>query len=414
MTVESAPARQQSSPTEVLVRTGHQCYVPNYKPREIVLDRGEGSRVWDLDGNEYIDLGTGISVNSLGHRHPSLLAALAAQSERLWHTSNIYFTEPPVLLAQELVAATFADRVFFCNSGGEANEAAIKLVRKYSSLSHPPDKREIISFEGSFHGRTLAAVTATAQPKYHEGFEPLPAGFRYCPFNDFDAIEQLISAQTCAVLVEPVQGEGGITSAAPGFLAHLRSLCDRHQALLVFDEVQSGMGRTGRLFAHEWDDVTPDVMTVAKALGCGIPIGAMLAREEVAAALTLGTHGSTFGGNPLACAVARVALREIRTPALLANVHAQGEVFRQRLHRIGERTGLFREIRGRGLMIGAELVDNFAGKAGEIMEQCRRHGVLILQAGPDVLRFLPPLNINDADLALGLERLESALVDYTA
>ncbi len=409
MTAHGAPSQQPGSTTESLVATGLRCYVPNYKPRGMIIDRGKGSRVWDLDGNEYIDLGTGISVNSLGHAHPALLEALEAQSRKLWHTSNIYFTEPTVRLAEELVQATFAERVFFCNSGAEAIEAAIKLARKYSSLHSAPEKREIITFEGSFHGRTLAAVTATAQPKYHEGFEPLPGGFRYCPFNDFGAVEAMMSANTCAVLVEPIQGEGGITAAAPGFLAHLRALCDRHGALLMLDEVQCGMGRTGMLFAHEWDQIAPDVMTVAKALGGGLPIGAMLAREEVAAALELGTHGSTFGGNPVACAVARAALAEIRSPALLANVRSRGEELMQRLERLGDDTGMLHEVRGRGLMIGAQLADAFAGQAGDIMERCRRHGVLILQAGPDVLRFLPPLNVTPGDLDAGVERVAAAM-----
>ena len=252
-------------------------------------------------------------------------------------------------------------------------------------------------------------MTATAQPKYHEGFEPLPGGFRYCPFNDFGAVEAMMSANTCAVLVEPIQGEGGITAAAPGFLAHLRALCDRHGALLMLDEVQCGMGRTGMLFAHEWDQIAPDVMTVAKALGGGLPIGAMLAREEVAAALELGTHGSTFGGNPVACAVARAALAEIRSPALLANVRSRGEELMQRLERLGDDTGMLHEVRGRGLMIGAQLADAFAGQAGDIMERCRRHGVLILQAGPDVLRFLPPLNVTPGDLDAGVERVAAAM-----
>lgn len=239
--------------TTELIAEGVRCYLPNYQPREIILDHGKGSRLWDRDGKEYIDLGAGIAVNSLGHANPDLLAALHSQAEKLWHTTNIYYTEPAILLAQELVEATFADQVFFCNSGAEANEAAIKLARKRASKSSPPDQREIITFSGSFHGRTLATVTATAQPKYHEGFEPLPAGFRYCPFNDFEAVTSLFNDNVCAVLVEPIQGEGGVTPAAPGFLSHLRSLCDQHNALLIYDEVQCGMGRTGRLFAHQWE-----------------------------------------------------------------------------------------------------------------------------------------------------------------
>lgn len=400
-----------SAETEQLVETGLRYYVPAYRPRGIVLDHGRGARLWDRDGNEYIDLGTGISVNSLGHQDPELVEALVSQAHKLWHTSNVYFTEPAIRLAQELVqAAPFADRVFFCNSGAEANEAAIKLARRHSSLRHPPDKREIITFRGAFHGRTLATVTATAQPKYHEGFGPLPGGFVYCDFNDFDAVESCFSERTCAVLVEPVQGEGGIRAALPGFLGHLQELCRRHDALLMLDEVQCGMGRTGRLFAHQWEDgVTPDVVSLAKALGGGVPIGAMLAGPGVSETLQVGSHGSTFGGNPVVAAVARVVLRRMGSAELMDNVVRQGEVLRARLGEIGAELGLFSEVRGRGLMIGAGLVGERKGRAGELMEACRRHGVLMLQAGPDVLRFLPPLNINDEELGEGLDRLTRGL-----
>ena len=295
-----------SSNTRDLIETGRRAFVGNYSPREVVLDRGEGARLWDVDGTEYIDLGTGIAVNNLGHENPELVAAFEEQGRKLWHVSNIYWSEPAIRLADELIERSFAERVFFCNSGAEANEAAIKLVRKWSSLDHPPEKREIITFEGSFHGRTLATVTATAQPKFHEGFEPLPGGFTYCPFNDFDAIASKVSERTCAIMVEPVQAEGGVHVPAPGYLEHLRKLCDQHDALLVFDEVQTGMGRTGTLWAHLSEGVLPDVMTLAKALGCGLPIGAMLVGAKAADALQVGSHGSTFGGNAVACAVARV------------------------------------------------------------------------------------------------------------
>jgi len=397
-----------------LIKKGQGYYVPNYKPREIILDHGKGARIWDLDGNEYIDLGTGISVNSLGHQDPELVDALITQAKRLWHTSNIYFTEPAIRLAEELVQASFAERVYFCNSGGEANEAAIKLARKHSSRHFPADKREIITFKGSFHGRTLATVTATAQPKYHEGFEPLPGGFTYCPFNDFEAIETTISEKTCAVLIEPIQGEGGIVPTAPGFLKHLRELCDRHQALLMLDEIQCGMARSGRVFAHQWEQgVTPDVMTLAKALGGGLPIGAMLTKSKIAAALKVGTHGSTFGGNPVVASVARVVLRRVQQPELLDNVRKQGAVLQEHLKQLSESLDLFKEIRGRGLMIGAVLNDTLEGKAGKITEHCRAHLVLVLQAGPNVLRFLPPLNITDEDLEEGLKRLDSALRTFS-
>lgn len=399
----------QSSDTQSLVTAGQQSYVPNYAPKPIVLDHGEGARLWDLDGKDYMDLSTGIAVNSFGHQHPELVAAMMEQGKKLWHASNIYYVEPAVKLAEEIVASTFAERVFFCNSGSEAVEAAIKLVRKHSSMHHGEDKREIITFDGSFHGRTLAAVTATSQPKYHEGFGPMPGGFTYCAFNDPEAIAAKMSEKTCAVMVEPVQGEGGITPAQQGFLAHLRELCDKHDALLVFDEIQCGMGRTGKLFAYEHEDVTPDVVTMAKALGGGLPIGALLVGEKAQEALPFGSHGSTFGGNPVVTAVARVTLRLAQSPELMANVERQGERFRGFLNEINAELGLFKDIRGRGLMIGAELVEAHAGKAGELLDKCTDAGVLALVAGPDVLRLLPPLTITDEETTISIERLDTAL-----
>ena len=292
--------------TDALVATGVRTYVPNYAPKPVVFDHGEGSRLWDIDGREYIDLGTGISVNSFGHRHPDLIAAVTAQAGRLLHTSNLYYVEPTVRLAEELVDGTFAERVFFCNSGAEANEAAIKIVRRRAAeAGRGPEDREIITFEGSFHGRTLATVTATAQPKYHEGFEPMPGGFSYCAFNDPEALQAAISDRTCAVMLEPVQGEGGVMPAQQGFLRHVQDLCRRHDALLVLDEIQSGMGRTGKFFAYEWEaGIEPDVVTMAKALAGGLPMGAVLTGARASDALTVGTHGSTFGGNPVSAAAA--------------------------------------------------------------------------------------------------------------
>ena len=401
---------EQSARSRTLVATGQRRYVPNYAPKEMILDRGAGARLWDLDGNEYVDLGAGISVTSLGHGDPELAEALAAQAGRLWHVSNLYFSEPVVRLADELCEASFADRVFFCNSGAEANEAAIKLARKHASLRHGAEKHEIVTFHGGFHGRTVATVTATAQPKYQEGFGPLPGGFRYCDYNDVAALDAAIGERTCAVLVEPIQGEGGVIPAEDGFLAAIAERCRTHDALLMFDEIQSGLSRTGRLFACQWEeDVVPDVVTIAKALGGGLPIGAMLVGARAAETLQPGSHGSTFGGNPVAAAVARVVLRKLRSPELLANVERQGERLRKRLAGLHNALGIFSEIRGRGLMLGAVLSDAWAGRAGELGEVCRRHGVLVLQAGPDVVRFLPPLNITDAELDDGMDRFELAV-----
>jgi len=398
--------------TDALFALCERHYLPIYRPRRIILDHGRGSRLWDRDGREYVDFGAGIAVNALGHAHPSLVAALTEQAGRLWHTSNIFVSEPPLRLAEELVhASKFAQRVYLCNSGAEANEAAIKLARKWATArGRAPERRVILSFRGSFHGRTLAAVTATAQPKYHEGFEPLPPGFRYSDFNDLAAAEAAMAAgDVCAVLVEPVQGEGGVTPATEAFLSGLRALCDRHDALLVLDEIQCGMGRTGRLFACHGYGVVPDVVTLAKALGSGFPIGAMLVGARAGDAMQFGAHGTTFGGNPLAASVARVALRELSSPALLANVERQSLALRDGLASIDADLHLFAEVRGRGLMLGAQLRDAHAGKAGDILERCIDHGLVLLQAGPEVLRFVPPLNISDADVAEGLSRLRDAL-----
>ncbi|MCY4348840.1 MAG: aspartate aminotransferase family protein [Thiotrichales bacterium] len=401
---------EPSAKSRELVSTGQRRYVPNYAPKEMILDRGAGARMWDLDGTEYVDFGAGISVTSLGHGDPDLAEALAAQAGRLWHVSNLYFAEPVVRLADELCEASFADRVFFCNSGAEANEAAIKLARKHASLSHGPEKHEIVTFHGGFHGRTIATVTATAQPKYQEGFGPMPGGFRYCDYNNVAALDAAIGERTCAVLVEPIQGEGGVVPAEDGFLTAIAERCQAHDALLMFDEIQSGLARTGRLFAHQWEEgVVPDVVTIAKALGGGLPIGAMLVGEKAAETFQPGSHGSTFGGNPIAAAVARVVLRKLRSPELLANVARQGERLRRRLTALHNEIGFISEVRGKGLMLGAVLRDEWAGRAGELGEVCRRHGVLVLQAGPDVVRFLPPLNITDAELDDGMDRFESAM-----
>lgn len=403
--------------TADLVLTAKRRMLPIYRPRELVLERGQGARVWDHDGREYIDFAAGIAVCSLGHGDPDLLAALTEQAGRLWHTSNVFYSEPPIRLVEELATASgFAERVFLCNSGSEANEAAIKLVRRWASQQgREAGKRVVLTFRGSFHGRTLAAVTATAQPKYQEGYEPLPGGFRYVDFNDEAAVETAMAAgDVAAVMVEPVQGEGGVMPAKPGFLRFLREQCDRHGALLVLDEIQCGMGRTGELFAFQGEGITPDIVTLAKALGGGFPIGALLAGSKVAEVMQFGAHGSTFGGNPLAAAVARVALRKLASPEVLGNVARQAERLRAGLAALDAAFGLFAQVRGRGLMIGAALGPAHAGRAGEILDHCARHGLLLLQAGPDVLRFVPALTISDADIDEGLARLRAALVDFVA
>lgn len=405
-----------STRTTALVESARQHLVPTYRQRALVLERGQGSRLWDIEGREYVDFAAGIAVSALGHGDADVLAALHEQAGKLWHTSNIFHSEPPLRLAEELIVASgFATRVFFCNSGAEANEAAIKLARRFAAnAGRPPERRTIISFHGSFHGRTLATVTATAQPKYQQGFEPLPGGFRYAPFNDAAGFDAVFGDDVAAVIVEPVQGEGGVLPAAPGFLAHLRARCDEVGALLVLDEIQSGMGRSGKLWAHQFDGVAPDVMTLAKGLGCGFPIGAMLVAERAAQTLEFGSHGTTFGGNPLATAVARVALRKLAAPELLANVETQAQALRDGLRELDEKHQVFAHVRGRGLMLGAVLRPEYSGRATEILDHAAHAGLLLLQAGPDVLRFVPALNIGADEVAEGLARLDGALTAWRA
>lgn len=389
---------------------GHKYYMPNYKPRNIVFVNGTGSILKDYSGKEYIDLASGIGVNCLGHKDSEIVEALTLQASKLWHTSNIYFSEPPIQLAQELVEQTFADQVFFCNSGAEANEAAIKLARKFSSETYPPEKRTIITFEGSFHGRTLATVTATAQPKYHAGFEPLPGGFRYCSFNDFESLQSQFDDDVCAVLVEPIQGEGGVVPISNEFLTEIRRLCDEHNALLILDEIQCGMGRTGKLLAYEWcDGINPDIVTLAKALGAGMPIGATLATRQISRSLGYGSHGSTFGGNPMSCSVARVVLRRVTDPEFQNGVTKKGQYMRNCLDQINDELNLFSEVRGRGMMIGAVLKEDYSNIASNVIDKCLEEGVLILQAGPNVLRFLPALTISTEELSEAFDRIRSAL-----
>jgi len=392
-------------------------YLPIYRPRPLILERGQGARVWDNQGREYIDFAAGIAVCGLGHNHPELKAALIAQAEKLWHTSNWYYSEPPLQLARELVAASgFAQRVFLCNSGAEANEAAIKLVRRYaSSRGKSPQQRVIISFEGSFHGRTLATMTATAQPKYQHGFEPLPEGFRYARFNDVVQLEAAMAlGDVAAVMLEPVQGEGGVMPVSTEFMQRARELCDQHNALLVLDEIQCGMSRTGKLFAHTHWGIRPDIVTLAKALGGGFPIGAVLAGKKVAQVMHAGDHGTTFGGNPLAAAVARVALRLLASTELQAHVTRQSMALRTGLERINQQFPLFEELRGMGLMLGAVLKAEYADDIAALLNCATEQQLLLLQAGNNVLRFVPPLTINDEELESGLLRLQEAIACFMA
>ena len=383
--------------------------VPNYAPGKIIPVRGEGSHIWDQDGREYIDFAGGIAVSALGHAHPALVEALTAQGKKLWHLSNVMTNEPAIALAKKLTELTFADKVYFCNSGAEANEAALKLARRHAWLKHGDEKHEIISTLSSFHGRTLFTVSVGGQAKYKEGFEPTPGGISHVPYNDLAAMEARISDKTAAIIVEPIQGEGGVTPAKKEYLEGLRALCDKHDALLIFDEVQSGVGRTGELYAYQKYGVTPDVLTTAKALGGGFPIGAMLTTDECAKSLGVGTHGSTYGGNPLACSVSLAVIETLTAPGVMDGVEAKGQRIRDGLARINERFHLFKDVRGMGLLIGAELVDEWQGKAKDFLGAALEEGVMMLVAGPNVLRFAPSLIIPDADIDDGLARLETAI-----
>ncbi|WP_374416798.1 aspartate aminotransferase family protein [Ectopseudomonas oleovorans] len=391
-----------------------QFMVPNYAPAAFVPVRGLGSRVWDQSGRELIDFAGGIAVNVLGHCHPALVAALTKQANTLWHISNVFTNEPTLRLGKKLVEATFAERVFFCNSGAEANEAAFKLARRVAHDRFGPEKHEIIAATNSFHGRTLFTVSVGGQPKYSDGFGPKIQGITHVPYNDLDALKAAISDKTCAVVLEPVQGEGGVLPADKAYLEGARELCNAHNALLVFDEVQSGMGRTGELFAYMNYGVVPDILSSAKSLGGGFPIAAMLTTTDLAKHFSPGTHGTTYGGNPLACAVGEAVLDIVNTRQTLDGVKTKSEQFKTRLLALGKQYGLFEQVRGMGLLLGCVLHEAWMGKAKQVLDAATAEGLMILQAGPDVVRFAPSLVVEDADIDEGLARFERALSKLTA
>lgn len=372
----------------------------------------KGSRMYDTDGQEVIDFAAGIAVNSLGHCHPELINALNAQAEKLWHVSNIMVNQPALELGKLLTENSCCDKAFICNSGTEAIEAALKLARRYNLKAFGKDKHKIISFENSFHGRTLFAVSSGGQSKYSEDFAPLPPGITHAEYNNLASIEAMIDDTTAAVIIEPIQAEGGIIPATSGFLQKLRQLCDKHQAILVFDEVQTGIGRTGKLFAYQHYPVEPDIICLAKALGCGFPIGAILVKEKYTSGFDVGSHGTTFGGNPLACAVATKAFNIINTPEVLNGVEQKAQLFRQYIEEINNKLGIYKEIRGKGLLIGMELNDKYAGGAKEIMQAGFNNGVATLIASPNVTRFAPSLIIPEEDIQLGCQRFLNGLLIY--
>ncbi|MGQ4277115.1 aspartate aminotransferase family protein [Pseudidiomarina sp. E22-M8] len=394
---------------KVTRETFNDVMVPNYNPAKMIPVKGEGSRVWDQEGIEYVDFAGGIAVNCLGHCHPAMVKALTEQGNKLWHLSNVFTNEPAIRLAKKLTDATFADRVYFANSGAEANEAALKLARRWALDNHGADKDQIVAFAKGFHGRTFFTVTVGGQPAYSDGFGPKPGGIQHVEYNDLAALEAQMSDKTCAVMMEPLQGEGGVISPDLEFVKGVRALCDKYNALLIFDEVQTGFGRTGSLYAYQQLGVTPDILASAKSLGGGFPIGAMLTTKAIAEHLKPGTHGSTYGGNPLACAVAEAVFDVVSTEEVLEGVKAREELFKSKLAEINERYGIFKDIRGKGLLIGAELSDNYEGKARDFLNAGAEEGVMVLVAGPNVIRFTPSLVIPEADVLEGLARFEKAV-----
>ncbi len=379
--------------------------LPTYQRSDFAFERGEGARLYTTAGEEYLDFGAGVAVTSLGHAHPHLVEALTDQAQRLWHTSNLYRIPAGERLAKRLTEATFADTVFFTNSGAEALECAIKMARKFHASDGHPERYRLVTFEGAFHGRTLATIAAGGQQKYLDGFGPKVEGFDQVGFGDVEAVKAMIGAETAGILVEPVQGEGGIRPAPRGFLKSLRRLCDDNGLLLVFDEVQCGIGRTGKLFAHEWAGIAPDIMAIAKGIGGGFPMGACLATEKAAQGMTAGTHGSTFGGNPLAMAVGNAVLDVVLEDGFLDRVAKAGLGLRQKLARIADHyPKVIAEVRGEGLMLGLKcVVPN-----SELVKACAGEHLLVIAAGENVVRLLPPLIVSDADIDEAVTRIEAA------
>ncbi|HFC9429855.1 aspartate aminotransferase family protein [Vibrio cholerae] len=383
--------------------------VPCYNPMEFIPVKGFGSRIWDQQGHEYIDFAGGIAVSCLGHCHPVMVQALTTQANKLWHLSNVMTNEPALRLAKKLTQVSFAEKVFFANSGAEANEAALKLARRYAADVYGPEKSEIIAFNQGFHGRTFFTVSVGGQATYSDGFGPKPGDIVHLPYNDLAALQAQISDRTCAVMMEPLQGEGGIISPSAEFVQAVRELCDKHNALLIFDEVQTGNGRTGDFYAYQGIGVTPDILATAKSLGGGFPIGAMLTTAKIAEHMKVGVHGSTYGGNPLACAVAEAVVDFVAQPEILAGVKQREQWMRAELEKINQKYHLFKEIRGKGLLLGAALNDEWQGRARDILVAAGKQGLMVLVAGASVVRFTPSLIISQQEIEEGMARLDKAI-----
>lgn len=390
--------------TEQLIKMGQENVMNTYARLPMALVKGSGSWVWDSEGKKYLDFVTGLAVTSLGHSQPEIIATIKEQAEKMLHSSNLYWIPNQVKLAKMLTANSFASRVFFCNSGAEANEGALKLARKYARENFGKDKYKIVSLKNSFHGRTLATLTLTGQEKYQKGYEPLPAGFSYVEMGDISKLEEVVDEQTAAVFIEPVQGEGGVHPVPVEFIKKAREICDEVGALLVFDEVQCGLGRTGKLFAYEWYEIEPDIMTLAKALGNGVPIGAVLASEKIASCFQPGDHASTFGGNPLATAVGCKVLEIMTQEGFLTEVESKGAYFQSQLTNLAKAFSLTGEVRGKGLMIGLPLGD----KAPAVVDFCLENGLLINCVGGNTLRFLPPLTVTREEIDFAVVILRQA------
>ncbi len=392
--------------TETIIEDFQKFLMPNYTRNPVVIVRGEGSRVWDAEGKEYLDLFPGWGVSGIGYCHPKVVKAIQEQAKKIIHMPNNYYNELQGKLAKKISEKSFPGKCFFCNSGAEANEAALKLARKYGSTKN---KFEFITMEKSFHGRTYGAMTATGQPKYHKDFKPLLPGFKYVPFGDFDSLKSAVTNSVCAVIVEPIQGEGGVNVASKEYFQKMRKLCSDNDVLLILDEVQTGIGRTGEYFGYQAYGIVPDVMTLAKVLGGGFPIGAIIARQEIADTLVAGTHASTFGGSPLACAAALAVFEAIDEENLLQNSRSMGAYFVERLEQLKNKFNFIKEVRGLGLMLGMEL--DIAGS--KIVAKCIENGLIINCTAGNVIRFLPALNVTKEEIDEGIEILEKVLTEYT-